>query len=111
MLTRIIDTEGFNAIVKGKHGYILYNKNDIYIGKSIEKYGEFSEHEIELFADICREGDIVIDVGANIGTHAMAIAELVGTSGRVYAFEPQRIVFQALCASPKLANISRTVAR
>jgi FkbM family methyltransferase len=105
MLRRIIDTEGFNAVVRGRHGYVLYNKNDVYIGKSIEKYGEFSELEIELFAGICREGDFVIDVGANIGTHTMALAQLVGTNGRVYAFEPQRIVFQALCANMALNSI------
>ena len=30
------------VLIKARHGTLLYNKNDIYIGKSIEKYGEFS---------------------------------------------------------------------
>jgi len=33
-MNKIIDTEGFNAVVKGKYGYVVYNKNDMYIGKA-----------------------------------------------------------------------------
>ena len=36
-----------------------------------------------------REGDVVFDVGANIGTHAIAFAKTVGDAGRVAAFEPE----------------------
>ena len=35
----------------------------------------------------------------------MAISQFVGATGRVYAFEPQRIVFQTLCANMALNNI------
>ena len=105
-LTRIIDTEGFNAVVKAKYGYLTYNKNDVYIGKSIEKYGEFSEFEVGLFRQICRDRDIAIEVGANIGSHTLPIAQMVGPQGRVYAFEPQRIVFQTLCANMAINSIT-----
>ncbi len=102
----LLQTSGFNALVKAKHGYTLYNKNDRYIGKSIEVYGEFSELELTLFAQICKSGTIMIEVGANIGTHTMALSQLVGNSGRIYAFEPQRIVFQTLCANMALNSIT-----
>jgi FkbM family methyltransferase len=105
MLERIINTESFNAVVKGRYGYIIYNKNDLYIGKAIEKYGEYSEHEVKLFKRFCSEGSIVVEVGANIGTHTIAFSRLVGKSGRVHAFEPQRIVFQTLCANIALNSI------
>lgn len=106
MLKKIIDTHGFNAVVKGRYGYITYNKNDIYIGKAIEKYGEFSEAEVELFRQLCVTNDVVVEVGANIGTHTLAFAHIVGNDGRVYAFEPQRIVFQTLCANLALNSIT-----
>ena len=37
---------------------------------------------------LCKNGDVVIDIGANIGSHTLPIASFVGEEGRVYAFEP-----------------------
>lgn len=34
------------------------------------------------------KGDVVLDLGANIGTTALVFSELVGPGGKVYAFEP-----------------------
>lgn len=35
-----------------------------------------------------RSGDIVIEVGANVGAHTLVMSRIVGRTGRVYAFEP-----------------------
>ncbi|WP_141051380.1 FkbM family methyltransferase [Aliarcobacter cryaerophilus] len=99
----------FNKLIKARHGTILYNKNDIYIGKSIEKYGEFSYLEAKIFEQICKAGDVVIEVGANIGAHTLYLSKLVG-NGYVFAFEPQRLVFQNLCANLALNSISNVFA-
>ncbi len=104
-IEKLINTSGYNAVVKGRYGYVLFNKNDHYIGRAVEKYGEFSESEVEIFRQLCVKGDLVVEVGANIGTHTMVFSQLVGNTGRVYAFEPQRIVFQTLCANMALNNI------
>jgi FkbM family methyltransferase len=45
---------------------------------------------------IVRRGDTVIDVGANFGAYAAALAKMVGSTGRVDAFEPQPDVFACL---------------
>lgn len=37
---------------------------------------------------ICRPGDAIIEVGANIGTESILYAAIVGTNGRVMCFEP-----------------------
>ncbi|WP_419769935.1 MAG: FkbM family methyltransferase [Candidatus Marinarcus sp.] len=105
----LIDT-GFNGLKKFKFGYCLYNKNDIYVGKSIELYGEYCKGETDLFAQICKRDDVVIEVGANIGTHTVALAQMVGEKGLVYAFEPQRVVFQTLCANLALNSLANTYA-
>ena len=102
---RVIDTAGFNAVKQGRYGYIIYNKNDIYIGAAIEKYGEYSEAEISLFQQILKPGNMVVEVGANIGTHTLALSQIVGDTGRVYAYEPQRIVFQTLCGNMAINSI------
>ena len=91
--------DGFNALRMCKTGPLLYNRHDIYVGGSIEKYGEFSVGEQDLFASLVRAGQLVVEVGANIGAHTVQLSQLVGSDGEIYAFEPQRIVFQALCAN------------
>jgi FkbM family methyltransferase len=45
---------------------------------------------------------VVVEAGANIGSHTLAISEFVGDEGAVYAFEPQGAVFQILCANMAL---------
>ena len=106
MVKKVIDTAGYNAVTKWKYGYAVYNKNDLYIGKAVEKYGEFSELEVELFRQLCKPGDVVVEIGANIGTHTVALSEIVGEQGVVYAFEPQPIVFYTLCANVAINSLS-----
>lgn len=93
-------------MVAARHGRMLFNRNDTYIGRSIGKYGEFSEGENLLFAQICRRGDVVVEIGSNIGAHTLALSAMVGPTGRVHAFEPQRIVFQTLCANMALNSVT-----
>jgi FkbM family methyltransferase len=42
------------------------------------------------------EGDVVLDVGAHIGTFAVPLARHVGAAGKVYAFEPVTSSFEIL---------------
>lgn len=106
MLKDLLDSDGFNSLAKTRDGWLLYNKNDQYVGASIGKYGEFSQAEMELFQQILAEGNYVVEVGANIGSHTLGISKCVGVSGKVFAYEPQRIIFQMLCAN--MAINSRT---
>jgi len=99
-----LPASGFNDIVMGRHGPMLYNRHDQYVGDSLRKYGEFSDGEAELFRKIISAGATVIEGGANIGAHTVELSRLVGPQGMVLAFEPQRIVFQTLCANLALAS-------
>ena len=66
--------------------------------RSLDVYGEFSEGETEIFRQIVRPGDIVLEVGANIGVHTVFLAKAVSPGGGVIALEPQRLVLSdALC--------------
>lgn len=102
---RVLKLPGFNQLVSTPRGVYLANINDQYVGRSLHKYGEFSELEIELFDQLVKPGAVVMDVGANIGAHTVRFSQLVGESGRVIAFEPQRIVYQTLCANVALNSL------
>ncbi|HLQ46082.1 MAG TPA: FkbM family methyltransferase, partial [Planctomycetaceae bacterium] len=108
---QVLATCGFNRLTRAKHGLMLFNRHDMYIGRSIELYGEFSEGEVDLFRQVLRPGNVVIEAGANIGAHTLPLAKLVGEPGQVYAFEPQRVVFQTLCANLALNGLTNVFAR
>jgi FkbM family methyltransferase len=50
--------------------------------------GSYEFAKQRLFSKTLRPGDIVFDVGANVGFYSLLAAVRVGASGRVYAFEP-----------------------
>lgn len=87
------------ALKQCRHGRMLYLPHDSYIGRSLDLYGEFSELEGAVFAQLVQPGQIVVEIGANIGAHTLHLAKLVGPSGLVVALEPQRLLFYLLCAN------------
>ena len=88
-----------------RHGRMLFLKRDMYVGRSLGAYGEFSEPEVKIFSQFLKSGDVVAEVGANIGAHTVPIAKLVGQKGLVLAFEPQRVIFQILSANVALNDL------
>lgn len=101
---------GINKVSEGKYGSYIYNAQDTYIGKAIEEYGEWAEDELDLLKGFLKPGDTVLDIGANIGTHTVAFATFVGPSGQVISFEPQRLVYQCLCANIALNSLMNVIA-
>jgi FkbM family methyltransferase len=101
---------GFNQLARCRHGLMLFNRYDHYIGASLRKYGEWSENELTLFQQLVPSGSVVVEGGANVGAHTVALSKLVGISGAVHAFEPQRLVFQTLCANLALNGCANVYA-
>lgn len=54
------------------------------------------EPEFDMLNKWVSPGDIVIDVGANVGHYSLRLASLVGPTGLVYAFEPVQRTFAFL---------------
>ncbi len=59
--------DGFNRLKNCRRRLMLYNKNDMYVGRSLDVYGEFCEEEVAVFDQLLRPGMTVLDIGANIG--------------------------------------------
>jgi FkbM family methyltransferase len=98
---RLLENE-YVAVKQCRHGLFAYNVNDVFIGASLDAYGEWAESELSVLFQLVKPGDIVLDVGANIGTLTVPLARKVTAAGAVFAFEPQRLVYQLLCANVAL---------
>src|SRR5438552_2605405 len=82
-----------------RHAILCYEEQDRPIGISLQIYGEWAEEELYLLSFFLRPGAVVVDVGANIGTHALAFSRFVASEGRVIAIEPQERVFDLLASN------------
>jgi FkbM family methyltransferase len=98
---------GSRVLVSARYGLMLCSRYDIFIGRSVEVYGEWADGEMMLLRSLLRPGDVVVEVGANIGTHTLGFARMVGSDGRVIAFEPQKTLFQTLCANVALNGLTQ----
>jgi FkbM family methyltransferase len=82
--------------VEGRWGTCHYFAQDEYIGQSILHYGEYNPDETEFIIALAAKAGkdkLVLDIGANIG----AIAQALAYSGfTVEAFEPQPEVCEVL---------------
>lgn len=87
---------------------MLFSDHDAYVGRSLSLYGEYSEEETKLLVRAVKPGGIVVEAGANIGSLTVPLAKKVGPTGMVYAFEPQRTTYYALCGNVFLNNLKNT---
>lgn len=73
-----------------------------WIGAKIVYVGDYEPELKKVFCKHIKKGFRVLDVGANVGFHTLFFAELVGETGKVIAFEPIQINFEALIANIEL---------
>jgi FkbM family methyltransferase len=78
---------------------MLYLARDAFVGRQLDLYGEKGEDEQRMLDRLAGPGDVVVEAGANIGAHTVALADRVGPDGVVHAFEPQRFIYQILTAN------------
>jgi FkbM family methyltransferase len=58
-----------------------------------------------------KEGDVVIDIGANFGAFTAVVSRMVGATGRVVSFEPNPHVFGRLQRVVEVNNLDNVVVR
>jgi FkbM family methyltransferase len=107
-------------LIPTRHGVMLVNCNDIYMGQSFLRYGECCEHEVQVLLGLLRHpkalpgllnSGLVVEVGSNMGVHTVPLAQELARQNRpVLAFEPQPVIFQQLCANLALNGLMNVTA-
>lgn len=76
--------------------------------RRVHQAGSLPDYEAILEATYRRfvhPGDVVMDIGAHAGRHTLVLAQLVGSSGRVIAFEPLPLAQELLKAKGIPPNV------
>jgi FkbM family methyltransferase len=92
---------------------VKHSLRRIYISRQVIAGKAKTEPEIGLLKTLLRAGDVVADVGANVGIYTLELSRQVGSSGKVLAFEPLRenyAILQSIVRKAKLANVFLTQA-
>jgi len=92
---RVQDVDGEQYRFVTVHGFeipsftfAIHADCDRFISTDIARDGVWEPFETKIFSSLCRPGDTVLDLGANIGWYSVLAAKILGGTGRVLAFEP-----------------------
>lgn len=98
-----------------KPNYVMVEGFKLYIHKGADHLSdsllitkEYEPVETKIIKDIVKEGDVVVDAGANIGYYTILLSKAVGDTGKVYAFEPEEDCFNLLrknCRENRCYNV------
>lgn len=80
-----------------------------FIDSQLYYLGVFEAETVETIEKLVRPGDVVFDVGANIGYMTLILGSRVGEKGKVVAFEPSTWAFDRLVKNVKLNNMRQVV--
>lgn len=81
---------------------------DDVIGNAIRSAGFYEPFTVHLLTRLLRQGDIFLDLGANVGQYTLVAAPLVSQNGAVHAFEPDPRTYAQLSYNVRansLANV------
>ena len=92
-------------IIETSFGNFLINELDL-IGNFIKNQKCWEYHLYEFYSQLLTPESYCIDAGANLGFHTVQFGRL---SKKVYAFEPQSLVFNQLCANILFNDLNEVI--
>lgn len=83
---------------------MLLDLSDKGISKDLALDGIREPESTKIIPEMVKQGNIIIEIGANIGYYAFIESRLVGQEGKIYAIEPSPSNFAKLVKNIKLNN-------
>ena len=88
---------GGGSVVRARRGGLWWELDlNEGIDFSIYLLGAFERATAAILRKLLRSGDVAMDIGANVGAHALGMAKSVGNSGGLFAFEATDFAFSKL---------------
>jgi FkbM family methyltransferase len=84
------DTERYYHRLRIEDFYIYVATDDNFVGLALARDSQYEPEVTNILKNILKSGGVFVDIGANIGYFTLLAAQIVGTSGRVFAFEPNK---------------------
>lgn len=96
LVNRLLSYHKVEMLARLKNGSVLYGYLQDTIHRYVYFFGVWEPSVTAYYENTLRRGDVAIDIGANVGAHALLAAQLVGATGRVHAVEASPNIFQRL---------------
>ena len=87
---KIVKIDKDRDLYKTYFGDLFWLSKDetAWVDKCIKESSIFEEYSTNFIKKIIQNGNIALDIGANIGYYSIMLSRLVGDTGRVLCFEP-----------------------
>jgi len=93
-------------LYKTNQNLLFWLDKEKYIDQCIINDGVFESKLTQIVSHLIKEGDIVLDIGANIGYYSVSFSKLVGKNGKVICFEPTQYYSRILKMNLEINGIS-----
>lgn len=87
----------------------FYTPVDDLVTKQLKLYSAHTRNEIAMLISVIREEDVILDIGAHIGTFSIPIAKSRNKKVRIFAFEAQSDVFNLLCKNVDVNDLEEQI--
>ncbi len=105
ILYRVVKPRGLIRISLGEQVLVLDADDEIMVPELLTR-GSHDADEETLLRRLVQPGDVVVDIGANVGVYTLLFSRLVGPEGRVIAVEPEPLNLALLEANVRINEAS-----
>ncbi|GLQ98372.1 hypothetical protein [Dyella mobilis] len=93
------------ALWRTRYGILKANQATDLVARSLTRYGEWIEQELDTIGTLLDEGHVAVQYGAEYGAHALYLSDLVAETGEVHVVEPRRLEHIGLCTAVALNDL------